>query len=884
MTLSFPVPPSDAQSAPSSPPTKRAKLQNYPTQPRASESSPVSPTTVPSYPSPASMDNLSVPQSESSPTQHQETSGRQFAVPAVRRRESFHFSGERPHPPAAGANHSLSGPMPTVRLLGTPSDKGSPALSSRLPTVDKEELTTKGRKRKRLAKACSACHKNKRRCDGFAPCSNCEFSNRPCQYVNAQGEPIPPPRTRDSSASVPLKKDGSKSGSNETSSISLGHERKASGESSHSQQGMGDPEYEMRRKPSVGPLQIVEMDISLSAELVDIFFKRCLPLPIILHLPTFNYRLYLNQVSPVLLDVIYAFAARLCENPIFLQTLSPNHLPHHRGELFALRAHRNAESLIHQRKKFSEEARRADRGSWQETELAQTAYLLSVYFTCTRQAKLGLFYLEAGIDILRPSPVPYIQPPAAHPGSNPVEFTTHMETRNRTFWALVLHDLCASTNGRPRKLTEADLGTIPLPGSETQWARWGGSGPNGREPGRRDGLVPGTGSWSDEEGSVGEVGHVIRILSILADIMALATDSSSGESKQVFALRLEGALKNWAMSLPRHMHFNESNLTHALGKLASQVPEAKTSGWMYAYMHAAAECGMFYLQAAVAPASDSVVTARRQSQAIENLIVIMDTIGLAGREGSCFVFPLFVISNWQDHLEKSEFLIRDVKHHLTEERLNLWWAEKIREWGIDQHEVLQRGFYALPFPSTASSPSFHQTRMPSVETPSSLGLYQTSPRGRASIYSVTAISPSSSAVNSTPLFSGNPRLSLPSLPPFRPRATSGASTMSYHGGRSPSPPHHLPYVNTSSDRERDSVTLPPLSVGLSSFREPPSPRHPLSQSISSRYLPKSHPYVRERSQSPRETGRHGEGMSGIAALVSVAEREREKEIAKEGRS
>ena len=34
------------------------------------------------------------------------------------------------------------------------------------------ELTTKGRKRKRLAKACSACHKNKRRCDGFAPCSN----------------------------------------------------------------------------------------------------------------------------------------------------------------------------------------------------------------------------------------------------------------------------------------------------------------------------------------------------------------------------------------------------------------------------------------------------------------------------------------------------------------------------------------------------------------------------------------------------------------------------------------------------------------------------------------------------------------------------------------
>ncbi|WVQ74396.1 hypothetical protein IAR50_003997 [Cryptococcus sp. DSM 104548] len=876
MTLPLLITLSNTQLSPSSPSTQPAKEQS--TRPRASHSS-LSPTTLPLYPSPASMVGSSVPHSGSSPKQQeQETSAWQFAVPAIHRRESFHYSGERPRPHAARANHSMSGPTPTTRLLSTPSEKGSPGQAN----VDKEELTTKGRKRKRLAKACSACHKNKRRCDGFAPCSNCEFSNRPCQYVNAQGEPIPPPRTRDSSASAPLKK--GKTGSNEASSVSPGHERRASGESSQSKlDGSGEPEHEMLRKPSIGPLQIVEMDASLSAELIDIFFKRCLPLPFILHLPTFNYRLYLNQVSPVLLDVIYAFAARLCESPVFLQTLPPNHLPHHRGEMFALRAHRNAESLIQQRKKASEDARRADRGSWQETELAQTAYLLSVYFTCTRQAKLGLYYLEAGIDILRPSPVPYIQPPVAHPGSNPIEFTTHTETRNRTFWALVLHDLCASTNGRPRRLTEADLGTIPLPGGETHWARWGGSGSNGREPGRRDGLVPGTGTWDDEDGAVGEVGHVIRILSVLADIMALATDPSPGDSKQVFALRLEGALKTWAMGLPQHMHFNEPNLTHAVGKLASQVPEAKTSGWMFAYMHAAAECGMFYLQAAVAPVSDGIVTARRQSQAIENLIVIMDTIGLAGREGSCFVFPLFVISNWQDHLEKSELLIRDVKHHLTEERLNLWWAEKFREWGIDQHEVLQRGFYALPFPSTAPSPSFRMSQMPLMEPPSSLGLYQTSPRGRASVDSASATSPSSVAL-ATPNFATNPRLSLPSLPPFRPRATSGASAMSYYGGRSPSPPHHLPYVNSSADRsvERDSVVLPSLSAELHKFREPPSPRHPLSQSISSRYLPKNHPYVRERPVSPpRESGRHGEGMTGIAALVSAAEREREKEIAKE---
>lgn len=171
---------------------------------------------------------------------------------------------------------------------------------------------------------------------------------------------------------------------------------------------------------------------------------------------------------------MYAFAARLCENPFFLQTFPPNHPSHLRGELFALRAHRSAENLIQQRNAWSEETRRADRGSWQETELAQAAYLLSVYFTCLHEPKLGLFYLDAGVDI--------------------------MECRTRTFWAFVLHDLCAASNGRPRKFGEADLGAIPLPGTEAHWARWGGGGIGGREPGRRDGLVAGTGNWLGEDG------------------------------------------------------------------------------------------------------------------------------------------------------------------------------------------------------------------------------------------------------------------------------------------------------------------------------------------------------------------------------------------------
>ncbi|KAH8093813.1 hypothetical protein BXZ70DRAFT_384818 [Cristinia sonorae] len=52
----------------------------------------------------------------------------------------------------------------------------------------------KGAKRKRLSKACDACHKSKRRCDGTAPCSNCYFASKECTYTDSSGRPVPAPR------------------------------------------------------------------------------------------------------------------------------------------------------------------------------------------------------------------------------------------------------------------------------------------------------------------------------------------------------------------------------------------------------------------------------------------------------------------------------------------------------------------------------------------------------------------------------------------------------------------------------------------------------------------------------------------------------------------
>lgn len=67
-------------------------------------------------------------------------------------------------------------------------------------------------------------------------------------------------------------------------------------------------------------------------------------------------------------------------------------------------------------------------------------------------------------------------------------------------------------------------------------------------------------------------------------------------------------------------------------KLESPLAPISGAGWMYAYMHTLAECGMFYLQVVAATSVGTVITAQRQAQAVDNLSVIVNTLGQRGRE------------------------------------------------------------------------------------------------------------------------------------------------------------------------------------------------------------------------------------------------------------
>jgi hypothetical protein len=268
-------------------------------------------------------------------------------------------------------------------------------------------------------------------------------------------------------------------------------------------------------------LKLLQTRAITSLTSFSVFFRRAPPFGAMFHPATFQHRLYLNQVSPILLDAIYAFSARLCDNPSFLATLPPNHPPFLRGEAFAERAHSAAERLLKIRRSWSDEEARRDRGTWEETELVQASCLLSIYFALLRQPSLALFYLDISISILRPTSSATLAPPANHLGLSSTEYLTLMECRNRTFWLVVLHDLCAAANGRPRRLMDHEMYNIPLPGGESYWVRWGGAASGAREPARRDGLAPGTGTWAGDEGAVGELGHVLRIVSDYSELTAM---------------------------------------------------------------------------------------------------------------------------------------------------------------------------------------------------------------------------------------------------------------------------------------------------------------------------------------------------------------------------
>lgn len=259
------------------------------------------------------------------------------------------------------------------------------------------------------------------------------------------------------------------------------------------------------------------------------------------------------------------------------------------------------------------------------------------------------------------------------------------------------------------------------------------------------------------------------------------------------------------------------------------------------------------------------------------------------------IFPIAVVSNWHDHLRASA-ASPSSQQMMLGERLAVWWAEMHREWGQERAIVAERGIYSTPQPvgaavqSSASRPSpsgaNHHRLQHLLEPPSTgLGLYQPGP---------TAASPKVSAADSWSSTASSHNLPTPSslrsqhssLPYVanRPRAIS--SVLPAYHARSPSPPpkssasaasrhRHMPSLSSLSDSQ-GHITLPPLN-DLRAAMSPTNRYHPYSfdERSSNGHRSQSN---RDRPVSPKGmNGRSWPEPLGIAALVTAAERERERE-------
>ena len=230
------------------------------------------------------------------------------------------------------------------------------------------------------------------------------------------------------------------------------------------------------------------------------------------HLPTFHYRLYLNRVSPVLLDAIYALAARFCDHAIFLSTFPAETPACARGEAFADRAHLSARHMIAQHAIGSAPHVEKDRESWEEIEFAQALYLLGVYFTCTPKASIGSFYLDSALSILRQVFSGSTAQLVNHSGLDEIEYLTLKEAQRRTLWMVMIHNFVGATDGRPKSVLDREIYHIPLPGGEAHWSRRGGASADGQLLRRRHGITGGDGNWPGTDGQIEELGYLIRIV------------------------------------------------------------------------------------------------------------------------------------------------------------------------------------------------------------------------------------------------------------------------------------------------------------------------------------------------------------------------------------
>ncbi|KAJ7623318.1 fungal-specific transcription factor domain-containing protein [Roridomyces roridus] len=406
--------------------------------------------------------------------------------------------------------------------------------------ADTKSVASKSSKRKRLAKACNACHRAKRRCDGTAPCSNCYFASKPCEYTDASGRPVPPPHSG--------QPDGSKAPrSSSARSRSYGEETQSLPSTSHvlldteTMQSRKRVKSEQHSPEPAAPV----LDHGLTRELTNLFFTHCHPVRDVIHRPSFATALSHRHVPSYLLYAICALAAPLSRQPR-LRT-SPPRLA---GKPFA----REAASLM-----FDGSGRLL---CGADLFTAQALCLLAAHDHVINAPGKSR-YRDLALQIVQTLGLHDSDPALPVPTAERIQASIERESVRRIFWVGIhLMDLHFSVYAHtpPPPLSDAQT-RLRLPADETSFEL----------------QVQSTLPEYLYLPRASELGHLIRIMTVFAQIEQLG-DRSSPEA---FA-ELERRGEEWVSNLPDHLRFSESNLQVQKSMFETS---SNTGAWCFCCMH-----------------------------------------------------------------------------------------------------------------------------------------------------------------------------------------------------------------------------------------------------------------------------------------------------------
>ncbi|KAF8909396.1 fungal-specific transcription factor domain-containing protein [Gymnopilus junonius] len=448
-----------------------------------------------------------------------------------------------------------------------------------MQSTDSNNALMKGPKRKRLAKACDACHKSKRRCDG----TGSYYASKQCSYTDASGRSVPAPRPFKPEAQSSSSSSDNRSypSSNYLPSSSNQFRIYPNASPAQYQSDSPDDDHKHVRKrfrnergnPMPvddlvidGPVSMdrpvpIELDPSLTRELTNLFFAHCHPARAVIHKPTFASSLSHNRVPSHLLLAVCALAAPLSKQPRIRTTPS-----RFAGKTFALEA---LSQMFDGAGRLVVEP---------DLATAQALCILQMHdiLTNERNSVWSSRFHDLALQIVENLGVHSPEHPTLTPVPSQefVQAAIEREAIRRIFWLIHLLDVLASIYfKKPTTFADVEL-RLRLPVDETSF-----------ELGVHSTLPEYLYLPAVRTQYASEFGHFIRILSIYAKMeFALdeGTDTESAANSAGALLDVEQKMEEWDRTLPEHLRFSEQSLQVQQSMFETS---SNTGAWCWCCIH-----------------------------------------------------------------------------------------------------------------------------------------------------------------------------------------------------------------------------------------------------------------------------------------------------------